>query len=91
MQVVDDPLALVGACTGPSSPTVNGTSTTGATATASPAPGSTPTPDPGLDATTHARLHVVALNRAGGNVDVFVDGAIVNNGGQAQVDVPLGT
>src|SRR6478736_1831520 len=87
-------LALVGACTG--SPGTMSTSTsTGAavspSATTTLATGvATPTPDPNLDATTHARLHVVALDHKGPNVDVFVDGATANNGGQAQVNVPTG-
>jgi uncharacterized surface protein with fasciclin (FAS1) repeats len=45
---------------------------------------------PNLDATTHARLHIVALDQAVANVDVFMDGAVANNGGQAQVNVPTG-
>ena len=89
-------LALVGACTGSSSPgTTSASTSTGAavspSATTTLATGvATPTPDPNLDATTHARLHVVALDHRGANVDVFVDGATANNGGQAQVNVPTG-
>lgn len=64
-------LALVGACTG--SPGTVSTSTSAdaavspsATATPTMATGvATPTPDPNLDATTHARLHVVALDHGG--------------------------
>lgn len=93
-------LALLGACSGSRSPsTISASTSTGATvsptatttpATASPATIATPRPDPSLDATTHARLHVVALDHAGANVDVFVDGTIAKNGGQAQVNVPPG-
>src|SRR4051794_33975467 len=83
-------LALVGACTGStSSSTVSASTSTPATA-APAAAAAALSPDPNLDATTHARLHVVALDHAGANVDVFVDGAIANNGGQAQVNVPPG-
>src|SRR6478736_5062410 len=89
-------LALVGACTG-SPGTVSTSTSTGAavspsaTATPTMATGvATPTPDPNLDATTHARLHVVALDHGGANVDMFVDGATANNGGQAQVNVHTG-
>src|SRR6478609_11305685 len=93
--VIVSVLVLLGACTGSSSP--NASSSTGAavspsaTATPTMATGvATPAPDPNLDATTHARLHVVALDHKGPNVDVFVDGATANNGGQAQVNVPTG-
>src|SRR6478735_9391528 len=87
-------LALVGACTG-SPGTVSASTSIGAavspSATTTLATGvATPAPDPSLDATTHARLHVVALDHGGANVDVFVDGDIANNGGQAQVNVPTG-
>lgn len=85
-------LALVGACSASSSPSTTSASTsTGATVspTVTTAPTVTPTSDPNLDATTHARLHVVALDPVK-SVDVFVDGAIANNGGQAQVNVPPG-
>jgi uncharacterized surface protein with fasciclin (FAS1) repeats len=87
-------LALVAACT--SSPGTVSTSTSGGTtvspsATPTLATGvATPTLDPNLDATTHARVHVVALDHGGANVDVFVDGATANNGGQAQVNVHTG-
>jgi uncharacterized surface protein with fasciclin (FAS1) repeats len=89
-------LALVGACTG-SPGTISASTSAGAavspsaTTTPTMAAGvATPAPDPNLDATTHARLHVVALDHAGANVDVFVDDAIANNGGQAQVNVRPG-
>ena len=89
-------LALIAACT--SSPGTVSTSTSGGaavspsvTATPTLATGvATPTPDPNLDATTHARVHVVALDHGGANVDMFVDGATANNGGQAQVNVHTG-
>src|SRR6478672_6566344 len=87
-------LVLLGACTGASSPnaaSTAGTVSPSVTTAATMATGvATPTPDPNLDATTHARLHVVALDHKGPNVDVFVDGATANNGGQAQVNVPTG-
>src|SRR6476620_12497895 len=87
-------LALVGACTG-SPGTISTSTSTGAAVSPSATPTmatgvATPTPDPNLDATTHARLHVVALDHGGANVDVFVDGATANNGGQAQVNVHTG-
>jgi hypothetical protein len=86
-------VALAGACTGSSSPSaISASTSTGATvsATIPTTPAAALSPDPNLDGTTHARLHVVALDHAGGNVDLFVDGAIANNGGQAQVNVPNG-
>ena len=82
-------VALAAACSGSSSPSTSSASTP-TSATAPPAAATPPPPDPNLDATTHARLHVVALDQAVANVDVFMDGAVANNGGQAQVNVPTG-
>jgi hypothetical protein len=73
-------LAMTASCSASSSTETTGSSRTAAVLA----------PDPDLDPKTHARLHVVALDPAGGNVDVFVDGVIANNGGQDQVDVPAG-
>jgi uncharacterized surface protein with fasciclin (FAS1) repeats len=88
-------LVLLGACTGSSSPNASSTAGVAVSPSAATTPTmaagvATPTPDPNLDATTHARLHMVALDHGGANVDVFVDGATANNGGQAQVNVPTG-
>src|SRR6478735_2434117 len=47
--------------------------------------------DPNLDGRTRARLHVVLLDRRSlTNVDLYVNGDVANNGGQAQVNVPAG-
>jgi uncharacterized surface protein with fasciclin (FAS1) repeats len=84
-------LALVGACSGASSPSTTSASTSaGATVSPNVTTASSTAPDPDLDPTTHARLHVVALDHKGPNVDVVLDGAIANNGGQAQANVPTG-
>jgi uncharacterized surface protein with fasciclin (FAS1) repeats len=53
--------------------------------------------DPDLDGKTHARLHVVLMDRQPmsaevlvPNVDLYVNGKVAENGGQAQVNVPAG-
>ena len=42
------------------------------------------------DGATQARLHVVLTDMLGPNTDLFVNGAVAVNGGQAQVNVPVG-
>jgi hypothetical protein len=76
-------LALVAACSDSSAPSKSSAFTPGS-AMAPAAAAAVPVADPNLDSATHARLHVVALDKAVANVDVLVDGAIANNGGQAQ-------
>ena len=79
-------LTVVSACGGPttraSSPTSSPTRHTQSTS---------PSVDPNLDGRTRARLHVVLLDpRSVTNFDLYINGDVAKNGGQAQVNVPVG-
>ncbi len=94
----------VAGCSSTDAPTRARTVTTGssvATSTAStttPRSGPTtvaattvPTSSPILpDGATQARLHVVLADILGPSTDLFVDGSVAVNGGQSQVNVPVG-
>jgi len=68
-----------------------GSPTTAATTTISPPTTSASTTDPTQpNGATQARLHVVLTDIHGPNTDLFVNGNLAVNGGQAQVNVPVG-
>ena len=79
--------------TATTAPTVTPTAAAGAATTGPPSTGPAVaelSADPDLDPATRARVHVVAMDQAAGAVDLFVDGALAMNGGQAQVNVSPG-
>jgi uncharacterized surface protein with fasciclin (FAS1) repeats len=75
-------LFAVAACSDESSPSA-GTGTT--------TPAATTTIDPTRpDGETQARVHVVLTDQGAPATDLFVDGDLAVNGGQDQVDIPVG-
>jgi uncharacterized surface protein with fasciclin (FAS1) repeats len=82
-----------------SAPATTSTTAAGSTASTTTAPSSPTTVAPTTVATsvpippdgaTQARLHVVFTDLNGPNTDLFVNGAVAVNGGQAQLNVPVG-
>ena len=81
-------LTVVSACGGA---TTRASSTTSSPTTQAQSGATSLSVDPNLDGRTRARLHVVLLDRRSlTNVDLYVNGDVARNGGQAQVNVPAG-
>jgi uncharacterized surface protein with fasciclin (FAS1) repeats len=80
-----DHRASAPAATSGSTPPSTSSSATPASTTSGPTIDPTET-----DGTTQARLHVVLTDLHGPNTDLFVNGVVAVNGGQAQVNVPVG-